>query len=178
MNKLALILLAVLALGSISFGQDPAALAPPKEMASLDWILGKWSGTHTFNDPGGKPSKSKAEIVFDRYLGKRFVRGTFTGSIAGMGKMEGVHLTTFDPQSKSWKGWWFDNFESGVMEVDGTLKNGVLSQTSKPIEMPGAGPQTFRSTYTRVDAKHLKFRLEVKTGDGWTTMMEGSYAKK
>ncbi|MCW5943425.1 MAG: DUF1579 family protein [Fimbriimonadaceae bacterium] len=177
MNKLTLILLAVLALGSVALGQDPSALAPPKEMAALDWILGKWSGTHSFVEPGGKASKSKAVIVFDKYLGKRFVRGTFSGTISGM-KMEGVHLTTFDPQSKSWKGWWFDSFESGVMEVDGTLKNGVLTQISKPIDMPGQGPQTFRSTYSRVDARHLKFRLEVKSGEGWTTMMEGAYTKK
>lgn len=177
MNGLVSTFSAMLVLGSVAAAQNAADLAPPKELANLDWILGKWTGSHTFAEPGGKASRSKADMTFDRYLAKRFVRGSFSGVVGGM-KMEGVHLTTYDPNSKSWKGWWFDSIESGVMEVDGTLKNGVLTQVSKPIEMPGMGPQTYRTTYTKVDARHLKFKLEVKSGAGWTTMMEGSYTKK
>ena len=159
--------------------QDMMQLPPvPKEFAQANFFLGKWQGTEKVSGMGGAPTTAKATMVGTKTLDGRYIQSMHTMDMGKMGKMEGMHLLSFDPFKKKFMAYWFDSSAPGVMEMSGGFTGNKLIMVSKPVEIPGMpGKMVMRASWTKVNAKQIEFRLESQQGKSWSPMISGSFRK-
>jgi hypothetical protein len=119
----------------------------------------------------------ESTMVYSMAVGGRYVQSNATISMGTMGSIEGTMMSTYDPDAKMYRAWWFDNTSSIGMEFTGELKGEVITFTSKPTNLPGMGETVMRATYTRKSDSELNFKLEMKQGDTFTPLMQGDYKK-
>lgn len=171
-----LTLLFVVALASFGACQDIPIQAPPSELSEVAWFIGEWSGKETYHFEQ-TPTQGDAKVSSKMALGGRYVHSMHEMNV-GETKMEGMHMLTYDPDEKKWKGFWFDSTASGMMEMNGTVKDGVLEMISEPTAMPGtAEKMIMRATWTKKSDTEMTFLLEMKQGESWGKMIEGTYKK-
>lgn len=158
--------------------QDPMMAPPPKELKALAWMLGDFTSNLTMYEPGkAEGSPSPGTISSKMSLGDMYIESRFTADMGGM-KMTGLQLLSFDAAKGEYMAYWFDSVGPGVLELRGKLKGQVLVLVSKPIAVPGMpGKHAFRATAGLKGRGEYLFRLEMNSGQGFYTMMEGMNTK-
>ncbi|MBX3119104.1 MAG: DUF1579 family protein [Fimbriimonadaceae bacterium] len=152
-------------------------MSPPKEVSKLDFMLGKWTGSYTSYMEGMEMSM-KGTIVTKKAVGGRYVQSDHTYSGKGMPEMSGMHMASYDPETKEYFGYWFDSTAPGAMEMRGNFMGATLRMVSKPTAVPGMPePIVMRAWYTKVSATKIDFLLEMKMGNDWAPMMKGTMTK-
>lgn len=95
----------------------------------------------------------------------------------GYGKMEGLMVTTYDPNSKSYLVWWFSNSSPHPMETSGNFDGTKLVLVSKPFRDP-MGVNNFRITFDSNLKNSPNYRMEMKMGETWTPILESTFTKQ
>jgi hypothetical protein len=138
--------------------------------------VGTWVGKNKYYDNGPNAvAEGDATIVVSYSLGGRYLEHRYTMDMGPMGKGEGLMLMTYDPATKTNRGWWFDSFSGEGMEMSSSPGKLDVFE-SKPIKM-GAETVTIRSSYVRT-GDTAKMLVEVKRGAEWRKMVEGTYTRK
>ena len=174
-----IIFLAPLLLGSVAIAKQGMQLPPPPpELNKVAIFAGKWSGNLKVYGMGPNPVACKATLLGKKTLDNRYYQTNHTMDMGKMGKMEGMHLISYDPFKKQYKAFWFDSSVPSVMEMSGNFQGTSLIMISKPTEVPGMpAPMIMRTTFTKKGNNQYDFKLESKDGDKWSPMIVGGYRK-
>ena len=177
--KIALALLAALAVSApVSGLQGPMPKPPTAELKRIGWLKGNWEANLKMFEGGRNVGAAKGPVGTNEALGGMYLETNFQSDMGGM-NMQGLQLTSYDTSKKQYVAYWFDSMGVGVLEMRGTLKNGVLVMSSKPTSFPGMpGKMAFRSTNAMRGANTMLFRLEMNQGTGWGKMLEGTFTRK
>jgi len=89
----------------------------------------------------------------------------------------GLFLATYDAEKKKYVSWWYDQMAAEPVESEGEFVGEKLVFVSRPVEAPGMGSASFRSTYDKKSDTELVFTLEMKMGEEWIKFMEGTFKK-
>lgn len=158
--------------------EDMKSMMPPKEVAKLDFLIGRWSGTFT-SHLGPAPETLKVTMVGKRSLSGRYVQCDHVMSSKSMPNLSGLQMATYDETTKDFAAYWFDSTAAGVMEMHGNFMGKTLRLVSKPTPMPGSPePVVMRTSYTKVSTSKLDFMLEMQQGNAWVPVLKGSLTKK
>ncbi|MGI8924286.1 MAG: DUF1579 family protein [Fimbriimonadales bacterium] len=178
--KFAVMTVLILAGLTASAQHEMMDMKPPPEMKKVEWMVGEWTTSFKMYPPGEgmEPMSSTGTSSTKMALGGRYLHTMATFSMGDMGSFEGMQMLSYDPDAKKWKATWFDSMSSAGMEMTGDLVGHTMTLISKPTPMHGMGDQTFRATATKVSDREMSFLLEMKDGDKWTKMIEGTYTKK
>lgn len=154
---------------------------PTAELAKMEVFLGTWSGDEVLNFPGMPPNtKTKSTFVTKKVLGGRFFMSTYKSGWEGQdGKwvdFEGMSLSTYDPLKKTYREWWFDS-DGTASESQGRWADDKTYVAESSGEMGGQPYQSRGTTKIVSSAKHV-MTMEMDMGQGWTTVMEGTYTKQ
>jgi hypothetical protein len=173
------IFVATMLLSASAFaGQGMQMPPPPKELSKASFFMGKWVGTEKVHGMGGSPVAAKGSMTGKKMLDNRYIQSMHTMDMGKAGKMEGMHLLSYDSMKKQFMAYWFDSSSPGVMEMSGNFQGNQLVMISKPTEIPGMpAPMVMRATWTKVSNSKLTFKLDSKDGAKWVPMIEGSYRK-
>jgi len=177
--KTFLTFIAVLALSSVGLCQDMAAMMKvPDEVQKLDFLVGTWTGKETYH-MGPQESSSDVTINCTKELNGRFIHSMEKMNMMGM-DASGMSMITYNPDEKTYKGWWFDSMSASAMEVTGNFEGEKLVLVSKPMTGPGMPqPTAMRASWAPKDATHVSFTLEqqVQGSTDWTNVISGEYTK-
>jgi len=162
----------VLATVSIAAAQGHGNEAP-KQLSSLDFLIGNWSGKQNFNNPG-------AALVGDitvkvHSFGGRYVEESLSTVLPGRKPTETHHFISFDAKTNKFRAWWFNDTSSTPTELEGDLTGNQLVLLSHPSN-PNA--PVMRATYDKVSDKAINYKLEMKAGDAWQELFHNSYSKE
>lgn len=173
------VVIAALLTTSAFAGQEPSLnVTPPKELAKVDFFLGKWEGTEKMPDAIGQSVTAKATMVGTKAIGDMYFQSNHVADLGKMGKMQGMHLISYDTFKKKYTAFWFDSSTPGVMEMSGDFEGDKLIMVSKPTEVPGMAQNLImRATWQRLPQNKLSFLLEMQAGDKWQTVIDGSFKK-
>ncbi len=171
--------IALLLVSAFVLAQDGMmSMTPPKEVAKLDFMTGRWSGTFT-SHMGPAEEAVKVTMVGKRSVSGRYIQCDYTMDSKSMPNMSGLQLATYDESTKDYLAYWFDSTAAGAMEMHGNFMGNTLRFISKPTPMPGMDqPVVMRTWYTKVSATKVEFLLEMKQGDAWVPVMNGPMTKK
>lgn len=177
--KFAFAFLAALAVSApVSGVQGPMPAPPTAELKKIGWLKGNWEAELKMFEGGKEMGVTKGPVGTNETLGGMYFETNFQSDMGGM-NMQGLQLTSYDSSKKQYVAYWFDSMGVGVLEMRGTLKNGVLIMSSKPTVFPGMpGKMAFRSTNAMKGANKMLFRLEMNNGKGWGKMLEGTMTRK
>lgn len=169
-----IITVVALLVAGLAVSQDMAPV-PKDELRAVDFLMGKANADLTFTF-GGTAMKGPGNWDAKLTLGGRFIQSAHTYSMEGQ-TVEGLHLLTYDAAKKKYVGWWYDSSAPTAMRMEGDLKDGTLVLVSEPVELPGMpGKTTMRATYAGKDGK-VGFALEMRQGDAWVKLIEGTYTR-
>jgi len=173
------VVLASVLLGSMAMaGQGMRLPPPPAELGKVAFFAGKWTGNLKVYGMGQTPVACKATLLGKKTLDNRYYQTNHTMDMGKMGKMEGMHLLSYDPMKKQYKAFWFDSSVPSVMEMSGNFQGNTLIMVSKPTEVPGMpAPMIMRTTFVKKSNSAYDFKLEAKEGDKWSPMIVGGYRK-
>ena len=154
---------------------------PTAELAKMDVFVGTWSGDEVINFPGMPPNtKTKSTIVTKKILGGRYFMGTYKGGWEGEdGKwvdFEGISISTYDPVKQTYREWWFDS-DGAASESQAKWADDKTYMAESSGEMGGQPYQSRGTTKIVSPTKHV-MKMEMDMGQGWTTVMEGTYTKQ
>jgi len=165
--------------GEMSMGM-PAM--PKAELAKLDQFVGTWSGDEVMNFPGMPPNtKTKATITGKKILGGMYVMSNYKGGWEGAdGKwvdFEGMSLTTYDATKGTYREWWFDSMSGSGSESKGKWLDDKTYYGESSGDM-GGQPFQQRSNTKIISPTKYTMKMEWDMGQGWMTVMEGTYTKQ
>lgn len=83
------------------------------------------------------------------------------------------HFISFDKQSGKYTAWWFNDTSYRPTLLTGELTGNKLVLMS---DSSAVGP-VLRATYESPTPDKLTFQLEMKSGDGWTSLFLTTYGK-
>jgi hypothetical protein len=130
-------------------------------------------------EPGSSQgAPMKGTVTTTDSLNGMWLESRHEGDMGGM-PMKGIQMTSYDPVKKQYMAYWFDSMGPGALEMWGSLKGQTLILVSKPIAIPGMpGKHAFRATNSLKGAGKLFMRIEMNSGKGWGTMIEGMMTRK
>lgn len=164
--------------GEMPMGMPPM---PTAELAKLDVFVGTWNGDETLNFPGMPPgSKSKSTKVTKKALNGMCIMGSYKSSWGEGDKktnFEGLSIWTYDPMQKTYREWWFDSMAPGGQESQGKWVDDKTYVSEYSGENMG---QPYKGRFTTVVVSSSKYttKIEMDNGQGWYTMMSGTYTKQ
>ncbi len=132
---------------------------PGPEHKYFEQYLGTWDATV---DSQGEESKGVA--VFSMLEGGLWMATKYDGSFAGT-KFEGRGFDGYDPAKKKYVGVWIDSMTPTAMNVEGTVKDNVLTSVG---EGPGPDGQMVKMTMVtkHVDKDTMLFTMYVPGENG------------
>ena len=153
---------------------------PPAEMKAADFLKGNYKGQVTFHF-GPQTMTGSCTAKSERWLNDRYLRTMIGYTMKTPGapdtKVEGMHMLSYDPQTKQYVGYWFDGTVSFAMHMTGNFDGDKLVMISDPTPMESGGPTgIMRSSWWKTN-DGISFSLELKQGDNWMPMMEGTFKK-
>lgn len=159
-------------------GQGMQMPPPPPELGKIGFFTGKWTGSLKVYGMGQSPVACKATLLGKKTLDNRYIQTNHTMDMGKMGKMEGMHLISYDVFKKQFVAFWFDSSVPSVMEMSGNFQGTSLIMISKPTSVPGMpAPMIMRTTFTKKGNSQYDFKLESKDGEKWSPMIVGGYRK-
>ena len=162
----------LIATASIAAAQGHANPVP-EEMKSLEFLVGTWNGKQNFNNPGS-PLIGKLSVTVHAFGNGRFLEEVSHTTLPGKPPTEVHHFISYNPQTKSYHAWWFNDTSNTPMELEGTLENGHLVLQSHPAN-PNA--PVLRATYEKASGSAVNYKLEMKSGDTWQELFHNNIAK-
>lgn len=118
--------------------QDPLGMVKPHEVhKQMAKAVGEWTGTITWEQPGGPPGESKATETVTA-LGPFHTVVDFRSEFMGM-PYHGHGVTSFDPTTGEVLNTWSDNMSPETMIMKGTydLEKNTTELTWMAPPMPG-----------------------------------------
>jgi len=160
-----------------SKSQQPS-FAPPAEVKKLEFLAGNWSADQKVYMPGSTTAQTTSASVQCQWaLQGRFMQYDYQSEFPDMGAMQGRLLLTYDPESKTYRSWWFDSMFSQSAVSEGNFEGSKLIMVSKPEEVPGMGVVSMRTTFEPKANREFYFLLEMKMGEKWEKMLEANFKK-
>lgn len=186
MSRIALSLVALLALSSFLAAEDPKKdgggdkppameqPAPPPEMDQCANWVGEFTCEMTgMGGPGAAPDKGT------RVTRKALKGMAFIGDCAlkgAMGEMEGHIVYTYSEAEKKWHVYWIDSALAGHMsDWVGEFKDGTL--TVEATEDMGGEEMHCRITEHWVSKDKVDWKMDVEKEGKWGTMMSATYTR-
>lgn len=150
-------------------GMEMPVTGPQHE--SLKKFIGHWEGKEVIQPGPWIPEGGKRTAVIKAKmdLGGFFLIQDYKQLDGKKTTYRGKGVVGFDAASGKYTCNWFDNCGGGSTASTGTLDKGSLSV--EKVEPFG----TQRYTWTLVKKGRLNFKMEMKAGPEWSTLMEGSY---
>lgn len=149
-------------------GQAPQPPAP--ELKKLQFLAGKWTTKGKMFAPGQPPSDWTSSEVADWGLGGRYLRTISKVDLPGLGPDEALELVGYDSNAKVYRFWRFASGEESPTVAEGNFEGKKLVLTSKG----GETVPTFRITWEPREKTSVYFLLEMKMGDKFEKMLEGT----
>ena len=178
MKPFVFVLFAVTA--AFAVGQQPAGqpagqsgVQPADALARLTFMQGDWAGKQSFNTNGGPVMVGDARDSVAMGIAGKYLCETLSTTLPGRKPTDTRHFISFDKQSGKYMAWWFNDTSYHPTLLTGELTGNKLILTS---DASGAGP-VLRATYESPAADKLTFQLEMKNGDGWTSLFVTTYLK-
>jgi hypothetical protein len=85
------------------------------------------------------------------------------------------HFISYNPTTKTYHAWWFNDTSNTPMELEGTLEGNQLVLQNHPAN-PNA--PVLKATYDKVSGSAINYKLEMKTPDGkWQELFHNNIAK-
>ena len=166
--------------GAFAVGQQPAgqsagqsAIQPTDALARLAFMQGDWAGKQNFNTNGGPAMVGDATDSVALGIAGKYLCETLSTTLPGRKPTDTRHFISFDKQSGKYAAWWFNDTSYHPTLLTGELTGNKLVLMSDPS---GAGP-VLRATYESPTPDKLTFQLEMKSGEGWTSLFVTTYQK-
>lgn len=163
---------------AMSMGMPPM---PTAELAKLDVFLGLWSGDLVMNFPGMPPGgKITSTVVYKKALNGMYIMGNHKSSWGEGDKkttFEGLSMWTYDPMKQTYQQWWFDSMAPKGEDSQGNWVDDKTYVSESSGESMGK-PYKGRFTTLIVSPSKYTTKMEMDNGQGWFTMMEGTYTKQ
>lgn len=166
----------LLCLGSVAFAQGHQGAAGDL-LKDVSFMKGTWKGQQNFVT-GGAPMVGEVALSIKEAIGGRYLEESSATTLPGRPASDTRHLLTFDKKSGKYKAWWFNDSANGPMELEGSVSGTKLVLESKPVLTGNGQMSTFRATYRSVDADHLEFKLELKSGEEWQSLFTSTFSRK
>lgn len=146
---------------------SPAAAA----MAKVQFLVGDWKGTQTFNIGPGQTMSGLATDFAESAVGGRFIEEHLSTTLEGRKPTDTRHMLGFDPKTGHYVAYWFNDTSPTAMIFDGVLDGSKLVLTGK------GGPMTLRFTYDGSMPDKLTLTFETSTGGAWQKQFTSVYTK-
>lgn len=137
---------------------------------------GEWNGKQTFMTQGA-PMTATVTATVHFAIGGRYLEEALISTVEGRKPTDTRHFTTYDPDSKTYRAWWFNDSSRGALEMEGAFEGNKLILTSKPTKM-GDSSTVLRATYEKISDSQFGYRLELKRPDSWLQLFETVYQRK
>ena len=188
------LLTAILSLSSALYAQDQQ-MTPEQAAAQKAWedymtpgdmhkilaqTAGEWnSSISVWMSPDAPPMTTDGTSKFEMILGGRYMKETHTGNFMGM-PYEGMGLTAYDNDKKTFYATYIDNMGTGVMNGEGTYnpETKTLEIKGKFYEPTQKKDVSFRSELKFVDANKLVYDMYSTMDGKEVKSMEAVYTKK
>ena len=152
--------------------------APGPAHEGLKGMVGTWKASQKSWFAPGEPTTSTGVCENKLILGGRFVQQSFKGDFMGM-PFEGMGVTGYDNQQKTYNTFWIDNLGTAMMTGSGNM-NEDGNELTMTAAMPGPDgkPQPTRMVTKIIDPSKHVFSMYVAQPDGKEQlMMEITYTK-
>ena len=156
----------------LACGQQTSQSA--KQLDSLAFMKGDWSGKQDFNNQGGTAMVGDATDRIDVCIAGKYLCEMLSTTLPGRKPTDTRHFISYDKESGKYTAWWFNDTSTHPTALAGDFTGGKLVLLSDP---EGAGP-LLRATYESPRPDTLTFLLEMKTGDAWTKLFLTTYSKR
>lgn len=148
-----------------------------KPHANFKRLAGRWNAEIvSYDDPSGKPQKSKGFSTIRVILGGRFMQHNFRGKFGGK-NFQGMGITGYDNAQNKYVGTWIDNMGTGMMQVEGKYdeKSNKLIETGTMVSP--IGPMKFKMVSNYISNDKYTFTMSMVSPQGEKKMMEISYTR-
>ncbi len=153
-----------------AFGQD---MSPPKEVTSLGWMVGTWTGSGKIAFGGHEAEiTSKMKVSFDG----QFLKIASEDDSSGF-KMTKTEMIGWDAKKSEYISYTFTNMGPKARIAHGKMESGKLVMVSEPWEAAGMSAVS-RETMTKVSDTKYGLTMEFKNGDKWEKGMDFVLTKK
>jgi len=146
---------------------------PPEEMKGLDFLVGTWTGKQNFNNPG-TPLVGDISLKVHSFAAGRFLEELSATTLPNAKPTEVHHFLSYNPTTKTYHAWWFNDTSNTPTELEGTLVGNQLVLMSHPAN---SNAPVLRATYDKVSSTALNYKLEMKAGDNWQELFHNSLKK-
>lgn len=147
---------------------------PAKELSDLNWMIGEWSGTGTFQVPN--MGAMDVTVTFKAEWDGLFIKQTAINDF-GMMKMTETMMLGYDETKSEFFSHGYTNMAPLPRMERGNMSNGSLVMTSEPWEVMGEASIS-RATLTKGDNDTVKMKLEFKAGDAWAPVADFTFTRK
>jgi len=162
------------AIASLAAAQAGHTNGPPDEMKSLSFLEGNWTGKQNFNNPTG-PMVGQLKVTVHSFAAGRFIEELSSTTLPGRKPTEVHHFISYDPATKTFHAWWFNDTSNKPMELEGALTGNQLVLQNHPTN-PNA--PVLRATYDKVSDKAINYKLEMKQADDkWLELFHNNISK-
>lgn len=143
-----------------------------EEMTALAWLIGEWKGDVSMTVPGASEKMSMTCNVSVKWYGP-YQETVYTMEMPGMPKFTGHEFLTFDLESKTYKGWAFDDNVNVPREESGSLEGKKFSLLSK-----AHGGMVTRTTFENKGEDSVGFLIELQQDQGFMKLGEATFKRK
>ncbi|MEZ5359960.1 MAG: DUF1579 family protein [Candidatus Zixiibacteriota bacterium] len=184
MKKVFVLLAMVLMIGSAWAEDMPQGemqmpeMGPPKEMMSLESMVGKWSVDMKSRQMPEQPwEESKGSVECEYILGGSAVRQYYSGDMMGA-PFSGETTMCYNRQTKLWQVTWIDNMFAQMSYYEGHWDGDKFVASNREVWM-GVEYLTRMTTFNITD-KSYEWKMEMSMDDGktWFSSMEAVYTKQ
>jgi len=152
-------------------GEAPSATLF-KMMGQLAFMKGDWVGTQSFNMQGQKLDIPATNSVKDA-IGGRYFEETLTTTMPGQPTRDVRHFLSYDQADGKYKSYWFNDTQTGPMELDGSVSGNELT-----LESPPEAKNHFKAIYKSDSGDSLSFELWLKQGSDWNRLFTATYKRR
>ncbi len=165
--------LAIVSASLISYAQAPK-VAQMEGMKAVAFLQGDWHGKQNFNT-GGPPMVGENVNQIRDAVGGLYLEEKLATTLPGRKATDSRHFITFDPTSKKYEAWWFNDSSVGAMQLEGDVQGTKLVMETKSTG--ASGEHIFRATYNATTTTSLEYTLELQGPSGWRLLFTSSYTK-
>ena len=165
-------------------GQQPAGqpaaqstLQPADALARLAFMQGDWAGKQNFNTNGGPVMVGDARDSIAMGIAGKYLCETLSTTLPGRKPTDTRHFLSFDKQSGKYTAWWFNDTSYHPTLLTGDLTGNLTGNKLVLMSDPSGSGPVLRATYESPIPDKLTFQLEMKNGDGWTSLFVTTYLK-
>jgi hypothetical protein len=167
--------------GAFVAGQQPAAqftVSPADALTRIAFMQGDWAGKQNFNTNGGAAMVGDATDSIAVGIAGKYLCETLSTTLPGRKPTDTRHFLSFDKQSGKYTAWWFNDTSYHPTVLTGELTGGPAGNKLVLLSDPSGPGPALRATYESTTPDKLTFQLEMKSGDGWTSLFVTTYLKR